>query len=161
MPENAHAHKELFYHGRLLFLRTFVGLFLQGLARLRWGFHTCFTTESILAKSSQIFTKFSGYLFTVKKFFWPKKNFDLKETKQVWKPHRRRASPRKKGWQMFIKTIHGHDRITLCVHAHFQAHRVILSWPCVVVTKKSRNLVAKFGTKKVSLSYLQGGNKRR
>ena len=69
--------------------------------------------------------------------------------------------PAKKGLQMFVKTIDGHDRITLCVHAHFQAHRVILSWPCIVVTRKSRNLVAKFRTKKVSLSYLQGGNKRR
>ena len=61
--------------------------------------------------------------------------------------------PAKKGLQMFVKTIDGHDRITLCVHAHFQAHRVILSWPCIVVTRKSRNLVAKFRTKKVSLSY--------
>ena len=34
--------------------------------------------------------------------------------------------PAKKGRLMFVKTIHGHDRITLCAHAHFQTHRVIL-----------------------------------
>ena len=55
---------------------------------------------------------------------------------------------------MFVTTIHGHDRITLCAHTHVQAHRVILSQLCIVVSKKSRNLVAKFGTKKVWVSHL-------
>ena len=41
--------------------------------------------------------------------------------------------PAKKDQKMFVKTIHVHDRITLCGHAHFQAHRVILSQPCIVM----------------------------
>ena len=43
--------------------------------------------------------------------------------------------PTKKGRQIFVTTIHGHNRITLCMHAHFQANRIILSRPCNVMMK--------------------------
>ena len=47
----------------------------------RLGQSNFFSTESILAESSRIFTKFSGNLFYPKKLFYLKKKFDLKRKK--------------------------------------------------------------------------------
>ena len=44
---------------------------------------------------------------------------------------------------MFITIMHGHDRITLCAHADFRAHRIILLQPCIVMTRFRDEIIRK------------------